>query len=193
MSDEKNLPATRGENSPQLHDNGLKAGSLIQQSLSRLTKEQAESLAMKAAEAGLDLEVKKLQQDADYQMGRKAAEDHIDTFNMLEKRGRTTRQTVRSDIKTGAGKMNIESKSGASCFVASVAYQNPNHSDVVFLRKFRDVRLAKYHLGRTFIEWYWRNGPKLARVVQKSEALRLSSRFVISRIVAILRAVTALD
>ena len=188
MSDDKNLPVKSNSNSSvQLHDNGLRAGSLIDQSLSRLNEQQAQNLMHKAAEEALRLEVKNREQNMDYVVGKKAAEDHIDTFNMLERGGKTTRQSVTSDIKTGAGNMRIESKSGATCFVASVAYDDPNHPDVMFLRGFRDNVLSASEYGRSFIAWYWRNGPKLAKFVGKSVLLKRVAKSSISIIVKALR------
>ena len=187
MSDDKSLPTKSGTgNAVQLHNNGLKAGSLIDQSLSRLNEHQVQNLMAKAGEEALRLEVKNREQNMDYVVGKKAAEDHIDTFNMLERGGKTTRQTVVSDIKTGAGNMRIESKSGATCFVASVAYDDPNHPDVMFLRGYRDSVLSKSDLGRCFVSWYWKTGPKLAKFVGRSNALKAISRHVISMIVKIL-------
>jgi hypothetical protein len=184
MSDERSVPVpARNNNTVQLHNGGLRAGSLIEQSLTRLNEEQTQVLMAKAAEEALRLEVKNREQNMDYVVGKKAAEDHIEAFNMLEKRGRTTRQTVASDIKTGAGNMRIESKSGATCFVASVAYNDPNHPDVLFLRAFRDTVLSTSKSGRSFIAWYWRNGPQLAKIVGKSIVLRNIARAVISVIV----------
>lgn len=187
MSDEKQLPVEQPKHSVKLHNNGLHAGSLIDQSISRLNEQQAQHLLTKAAEEALRLEVKNREQNMDYILGKKAAEDHIDTFNMLDKSGRTTRQTVTTDIKIGAGNMRIESKSGATCFVASVAYDDPNHPDVMFLRYFRDNTLKNYQVGRMFISWYWRNGPKLAKFVERSNILRIFSRTIISIIVKIIR------
>lgn len=187
MSDGRNL-STRSQNSNfiQLHDQGLNAGSLIDQSLSRLNKEQVQNLVAKAGEEALRLEVKHREQNMDYVVGKKAVEDHIDTFNMLEKGGKTTRQTVVSDIKTGAGNMRIESKSGATCFVASVAYDDPNHPDVMHLRHYRDTVLINSNFGKNFIACYWRIGPKIARIVKRSKLLKEVSRYLISRIVKIL-------
>ena len=186
MSDKKNLPRRDG-NALELHDNGLKAGSLIELSVSRLNEEQVDNLMAKAGEEALRLEVKNREQNMDYVVGKKATEDHIDTFNMLDKAGRTTRQTLVSDIKTGAGNMRIESKSGATCFVASVAYDDPNHPDVRFLRAYRDAVLVKSESGKRFIEWYWRTGPKIAKVVSKSRSMKKIARYLISKIVARLR------
>lgn len=187
MSDEKKLPMkARSRNAVQLHDNGLRAGSLVELSLARLNNSQVQNLMAKAGEEALRLEVKNREQNMDYIVGKKATEDHIDTFNMLDKSGKLTRQSVTSDIKTGAGNMRIESKSGATCFVASVAYDDPNHPDVMFLRGFRDNVLSKSVQGKAFIAWYWRKGPKLAKVVGKSIVLRNGARLMISGIVKLL-------
>lgn len=171
----------------ELHENGLRAGSLIEQAVARLDPEQTKTLMAKAGEEALRLEVKNREQNMDYVAGRKAAEDHIEMFDMLEKNGRLTRQTVSSDIKTGAGNMKIESKSGATCFVASAAYGDPNHPDVMFLRGFRDNTLRNSAAGRIFIDLYWRVGPHLAVFVEKWRPLKRLSKYLISKIVTSLR------
>lgn len=188
MSAEKKLPAkAHTSHAVKLHGNGLRAGSLVEMSLGMLNERQVQSLMAKAGEEALRLEVKNREQNMDYVVGKKATEDHIDTFHMLDKSGPLVRQSVTSDIKTGAGNMRIESKSGATCFVASVAYDDPNHPDVMFLRGFRDTVLRKSAKGQAFIAWYWKNGPKLARIVGKSAALRNGARLVISGIVILLK------
>lgn len=188
MNDQNNFPKEITKTSAvQLHDSGLRAGGLIDQSLSRLNQEQAQNLMLKAGEEALRLEVKSRTQNLDYVVGKKTIEDHIETFDMLDKRGRTTRQTVKSEIKTGAGNMKIESKSGATCFVASVAYRDPNHVDVMFLRKLRDEHLNQSAIGRSFIKWYWANGPKIANLVGKSEGLKNCSQFILAKFVSLLR------
>lgn len=188
MNDEKKLPVrAQHNNAVQLHDGGLQAGSLIEQSITRLTDKQVQNLMTKAGDEALRLEVKNREQNMDYVVGKKAAEDHIDTFNMLEKGGKLTGQKVTSDIKTGAGNMRIESKSGATCFVASVAYGDTNHPDVIFLRGYRDNVLSKSKNGQSFITWYYRNGPKLAKLVGKSMTLRKTAKWTISKIIKILR------
>jgi hypothetical protein len=63
-------------------------------------------------------------------------EDHIEVFATIEKGERTTWQIVTSDIKTGAGNMRIESKSGAICFIASIAYGDPNHPFIINRSQF---------------------------------------------------------
>lgn len=188
MNNEVKLPVVgRGRKEIQLHDNGLKAGNLIESSLARLNSDQVGNLMAKAGEEALRLEVKNREQNMDYIIGKKSTEDHIDTFNMLEKRGLYVRQVVKSDIKTGAGNMRIESKSGATCFVASVAYDDPNHPDVMYLRWLRDNFLIESKSGRVFIAWYWKYGPKLAKIVKRFCWLRNLSRWIIARIVELLK------
>lgn len=188
MSEHKKIPvANNARKLSNLHDNGLRAGSLVEQSLKLLNPEQASNLMMKAGEEALRLEVKNREQNLDYVVGKKVVEDHIQTFEMLDKKGKLTRQSVVTDVKTGAGNMRIESKSGATCFVASVAYDDPNHPDVMYLRLFRDSVLAKNKLGVAFIAWYWRNGPKLAKVVSKSNFLKYLAKINIALVVCVIR------
>lgn len=188
MSNEENLPVpSENQRAVKLHDNGLRAGTLIEQSLVNLNPEQKQQLMAKAAEEALRLEVKSREQNIDYVTGKKVAEDHIETWELLGKNGKLTRQSVVSEIKTGAGKMRIESKSGATCFVASAAYDDPNHPDVMFLRWYRDTVLKEHMVGRWFIRWYWKVGPKLAIAVKKVPALRKTSRFTVRKIVGHLK------
>ena len=52
---------------------------------------------------------------------------------------------------------------GTECFVATAAYGDKFHPDVAYLRKVRDHILVHYALGRLFIWFYWRVGPRLAQ------------------------------
>jgi hypothetical protein len=190
MSYEKtNLPSrlNTGEKPVQLHDNGLKAGAFLEQSLAQLTKKQARDLLAKAEEERLRLNAKLEEQINDHRVGRASVEDHIDTFHILDKRGNLTRHNITTDVKTGAGNMRIESKSGPACFVATVAYGDWNHPDVVLLRKFRDEVLVTSSAGRSFIDWYWQTGPCLARVISHSPRLKYCSRWLISCLVSLIR------
>ena len=63
--------------------------------------------------------------------------------------------------------------SGGGCFVATAAYGDPSHPDVMALRRFRDERLLGHASGRAFVRVYYALGPKLARVVAHD---RLSGR-----------------
>jgi len=118
-----------------------------------------------------------------YATGKKVAEDRIDTWDALSKNGRTTRQSVTTDIETGAGKMRIESKSGATCFVATAAYGDWRHPDVAYLRWYRDNVLTTSIAGRAFIRTYWCVGLYLAKAVVPIPKVRVLARRGISQLV----------
>ncbi|HVK61335.1 MAG TPA: CFI-box-CTERM domain-containing protein [Bdellovibrionales bacterium] len=66
-----------------------------------------------------------------------------------------------------------------NCFVATAAYGSPMAKEVGTLRKFRDRFMVPTNLGKAFIRFYYHEGPKLARIISKSEALRTISRAMI--------------
>lgn len=173
--------------SVELHDNGLRAGNLIDQAISRLDDKQVQALGLEAGKEAVRLQGRQQQQNIDYVTGKKVVEDHIDTWDALNKNGRTTRQSVTTDIETGAGRMRIESKSGATCFVATAAYGDWRHPEVEFLRWYRDNVLAKSTVGRTFIRVYWAVGPQLAKLVSPFPLVRRVVRSGLSRLVQVLR------
>lgn len=188
--DDRNLPARTDDSrrSVKLHDNGLRAGNLIDTAISRLDEDQVKALGVKAAEAALDLQKRQTQQNIDYVTGKKVVEDHVETWDALNKHGRTTRQSVTTDVETGAGRMRIESKSGATCFVATAAYGDWHHPEVVFLRWYRDNVLVHSATGRAFTRVYWHVGPQLAKVVAPFPVARRITRGILSRLVSVLRA-----
>lgn len=55
-----------------------------------------------------------------------------------------------------------------ACFVATVVYGDPNAEQLAILRSFRDKRLARSALGRSFVRAYYRIGPQAAAVVSRS-------------------------
>ena len=175
----------------QLHNSGsARVGALIDNALTNLTKEQSSNLAAKAGEAALQLEIKAREQNLDYVAGKKTIEDHIDAFAMLEKQGKLTRHKIETVTKTGAGTMRIESKAGATCFVATATYGGADHPNVRFLRTFRDDCLSLTPAGRAFIAWYWRAGPRMAKWVKRSTVLKGVSHFTLSMLVALIKSMS---
>jgi len=77
--------------------------------------------------------------------------------------------------------------SGGSCFVATAAYGDAQHPDVVALRAFRDTHLVRYRFGRAFIRLYWIIGPRLAAVTQPDQIHARLARFVLSGFVRCIR------
>ena len=68
----------------------------------------------------------------------------------------------------------------AGCFVITATMGNELAYPVVVLRQLRDQVLLESPLGRSFVRWYYLNGPKLAAKISPSVALRaLSFVFVV--------------
>lgn len=61
----------------------------------------------------------------------------------------------------------------STCFVATALMDVCEADTLPTLRRFRDERLSTFEGGRAFIRWYYRNGPRLASVTDRSpEPLR---------------------
>jgi hypothetical protein len=82
-------------------------------------------------------------------------------------------------------------RSSFPCYVVTATMGDENHPRVNAIRGFRDDTLANYSLGQRFIKWYYKNGPTLARFVEKSWVLKkLSYYFMVlpvSEVVKIFR------
>lgn len=182
---DSNLPTEI--NKPSVPSTELRQGQILNAALDNLTQSQKQELMGTAAHEALNLEVEHRQRMARHDSAREAITDHIQTYHSLDKQGRTTRHKVTSDVQTGSGSMKVESKSGAPCFVATIAYGDACHPDVILLRNYRDTVLINHAIGRRFIAWYWRNGPKIAILVGWSHSLRSIARFFIKGIIFFLR------
>lgn len=73
---------------------------------------------------------------------------------------------------------------GGGCFVATCAYGDYDHPDVVFLRLYRDLELAANRPGRAFIRVYYIVGPWLAAAITPFPLLRAWTRRALARCVA---------
>ena len=78
--------------------------------------------------------------------------------------------------------MSKNSKSG-SCFVATVAFGDPDCKELNILREFRDKKLARNIVGRAFIRWYYKNGEQLATWVDSRPIVKKSVRKILIRFV----------
>lgn len=69
----------------------------------------------------------------------------------------------------------IEKKKPDACFVVTATVGDEYHPAVILLRKFRNEFLAGNVVGNAFIRWYYKNGPRLANVIGKSNFRRVAS------------------
>ena len=74
-----------------------------------------------------------------------------------------------------------------TCFVATAAYRDPWHPDVVFLRAYRDHFLIHRSWGRRFVKLYWIVGPVIAKPVRAYDPLAHISKASIALLVRAIR------
>jgi hypothetical protein len=94
--------------------------------------------------------------------------------------GQTFENWVKGPVAFGVAE--TKTKLDSSCFIATAAYQDPDHPMVQQLRFVRDEILSRSRPGRRFTAWYYRNGPRLAAVVRPRPALRLTARAILTPI-----------
>lgn len=78
------------------------------------------------------------------------------------------------------------------CFIATASFY-PAHPTVQELCRFRDQFLRKQPAGRLFIQLYYFVSPTLAKGIDRSPLLQRFSRYMLLRIVELLRALSLVD
>lgn len=76
--------------------------------------------------------------------------------------------------KVGSTISNAADKGG--CYIATMAYGDYDHPQVLELRKFRDDFLSKTILGRRFISFYYKYSPTLVERLKNKQAINLIIR-----------------
>lgn len=96
--------------------------------------------------------------------------------------------SLRGVLNLNSSRVLWVSSPGA-CFVATVAFgEGARELDV--LRGFRDRVLTRSSSGRAFIGWYYREGPRLAQVVQSKPALKAVTRRALAAVVPLLERIS---
>jgi hypothetical protein len=68
----------------------------------------------------------------------------------------------------------------AGCFIATAAFENKDHPIVNELRFARDAILIYSKPGRRFVDWYYKNGPKMADFVVDKPSLKMAVRVLLA-------------
>lgn len=73
----------------------------------------------------------------------------------------------------------IISKSKSGCFIATATLGDYDHPVVMDLRYFRDNWLLTKTYGISFVNWYYKNGPYVSRLIEKSIVLKKITYYLI--------------
>lgn len=75
------------------------------------------------------------------------------------------------------------------CFIARVAFRNPQRPAVWMLRWYRDTVLRRYVWGRALVALYWRLGPGLARMLSNHPHALMAIRWALHLVALCIAAV----
>lgn len=73
------------------------------------------------------------------------------------------------------------------CFIATAAFGSDMADEVITLRKFRDEHLLNSELGRSFVDFYYRNSPPIADYLRGHETMRTAVRWSLKPVVFAVR------
>lgn len=77
-------------------------------------------------------------------------------------------------------------KNDGGCFIATMAYGNYNHPQVMILREFRDNVLNKSFLGKRFIKTYYHYSPKLVEKLKDNKDMNTTIRRILNQFIKII-------
>jgi hypothetical protein len=163
---------------------------LLNAPMENLSDQQIRQLSEVAAKEAIELRKRELERDSLEIRSRKEAEDHVQTFNDLDRESRNAHEVITKS-KTATGDRTITSRSGAArikspCFVATAAFGGDRHSTVANLRKWRDEELIRHTCGRRFVNWYEINGPRAADWLNANASLKPIVRVLLNAISVVL-------
>jgi len=90
-----------------------------------------------------------------------------------------------ASINTGGSRTG--SGSGGSCYIATMAYGDYDHPQVLVLRKFRDEVLTKSKAGNLFINLYYRTSPKLVSLLKGHESINAFIRTILNLFIKLIK------
>lgn len=99
----------------------------------------------------------------------------------------STKSRYQENLNTLNGMYNRSNSGGGGCYIATMVYGDYDHPQVMILRNFRDNFLSNYSLGRSFIQFYYRNSPGWVETMKNMRGVNLFIRFVLSKIILILK------
>jgi hypothetical protein len=77
----------------------------------------------------------------------------------------------------------ISSATDSGCYIATMAYGDYDHPQVMILRKFRDETLSNTFFGRSFVSFYYATSPHLVKLLKNQKYINQLIRNLLDRFV----------
>ncbi len=91
--------------------------------------------------------------------------------------------TNNRTIKSINSQLKTISSSSSGCYIATMAYGDYDHPQVIILRKFRDDTLSNTFFGRSFINFYYATSPHLVKLLENQEYINNLIRNILDNFV----------
>jgi len=96
-------------------------------------------------------------------------------------------QLSKVNVSSGSSSSPSGSSGSSGCYIATMAYGDYNHPQVMELRSYRDEVLSRSNLGRWFIRTYYRYSPRLVKNLKNKEFLNTCIRFLLNQLIKVIK------
>ena len=94
-----------------------------------------------------------------------------------------TINSIKSQLQTINRQRTSSASSSDGCYIATMAYGDYDHPQVMILRKFRDETLSNTFFGRRFINFYYTTSPHLVKLLKNQKHINRIIRNLLDQFV----------
>ena len=109
----------------------------------------------------------------------------LDMSTEMRKRYNDQKQSLNNLYRSLQKRPN--SGAGGSCYIATMAYGNYDHPQVMILRRFRDEILDKSKFGKKFVKHYYLYSPKLVKILKNKKIANSIIRIVLNQFIKFIK------
>jgi len=114
--------------------------------------------------------------------------DMVPNLKQSFQKNREALGSIRSQINAATSRPTSSSPSGSSgCYIATMAYGDYNHPQVMILRQFRDKVLDKSAFGKWFIKTYYYYSPKLVAKLKNKRTVNTIIRTALNQFIKFIK------
>lgn len=96
-------------------------------------------------------------------------------------------KTQLAAVNTGGGRSSGGSSGSSGCYIATMAYGDYDHPQVMILRQFRDEVLDKSAFGKWFIKTYYHYSPKLVEKLKNKQRINIIIRKALNQFIKLIK------